>query len=157
MASRKVSYCNRLHKSMAHWPYNTPQWLRLRKVKLQQQPLCEVCMRRGRLVPANTVDHIVSIKAGGHPFPTLDELMSMCTSCHNSKSRNTDQPSGKGVAFKGCDTSGLPIDPHHPFYAKQKGITPSKDGRAKRYDRARNRKISKFHRPFSRMQMRNLL
>ena len=22
-----------LHKSMAHWPYNTPQWVRLRKVK----------------------------------------------------------------------------------------------------------------------------
>jgi hypothetical protein len=48
---------------MAHWPYNTPQWVRLRKVKLQQQPLCEVCMKRGRLVRANTVDHIVSINA----------------------------------------------------------------------------------------------
>jgi 5-methylcytosine-specific restriction endonuclease McrA len=90
---------------MAHWPYNTPAWVRLRKVKLQQQSLCEVCMRRGRLVRANTVDHVLSINAGGHPFPTLDELMSMCTPCHNSKSRNIDQPTGKGVAFKGADVA----------------------------------------------------
>jgi len=103
-------------------------------VKLVQQPLCEVCMKRGRLTPANTVDHIVSIKAGGHPFPTLDELMSMCTPCHNSKSRNTDQPTGKGIAYKGCDASGLPVDPSHPFYGSKR-ITPSKDGQAKHYDR----------------------
>jgi 5-methylcytosine-specific restriction enzyme A len=133
-----------LHKSMAHWPYNTPQWVRLRKVKLQQQPLCEVCMKRGRIVRANTVDHIISIKSGGHPFPTLDELMSMCTPCHNSKSRNTDQPTGKGIAYKGCDASGLPIDPSHPFYGS-KPITPSKDGQAKAYDRHVPRKITKLH------------
>jgi 5-methylcytosine-specific restriction enzyme A len=142
---------------MAHWPYNTPQWLRLRKVKLQQQPLCEVCMKRGRLVPANTVDHVVSINAGGHPFPTLDELMSCCTSCHNSKTNAVDRKEGRGIAYKGCDASGLPIDPSHPFYGNSKPITPIKDGQAERYDRTGTRKISKFHRPFSRMQMRNLL
>ena len=130
---------------MAHWPYNKPQWVRLRKVKLQQQPLCEVCMKRGRLVPANTVDHIVSINAGGHPFPTLDELMSCCASCHNSKTNAVDRKEGRGIAYKGCDASGLPIDPSHPFYGNNKPITPSKDGQAERYDRARNRKITKLH------------
>jgi 5-methylcytosine-specific restriction enzyme A len=80
-------------------------------------------------VPANTVDHVVSINAGGQPFPTLDELMSMCTPCHNSKTRNTDQATGKGVAFKGCDASGLPIDPHHPFYANGDNPIEGRPGR----------------------------
>ena len=104
---------------MAHWPYNTPQWVRLRKVKLQRQPLFEVCMKRGRLVRANTVDHVVSINAGGHPFPTLDELMSCCASCHNSKTNAVDRKEGRGIAYKGCDASGLPIDPSHPFYGSK--------------------------------------
>ena len=133
---------------MAHWPYNTPAWIRLRKVKLAQQPLCEVCMKRGRLVPANTVDHVVSINAGGHPFPTLEGLMSCCTSCHNSKTNAVDRKEGKGIAFKACDASGLPIDPSHPFYGGNekkkdaihpsfvgKPITPFKKCRASAYDR----------------------
>jgi hypothetical protein len=116
--------------------YRTSAWLQLRKVKLQQQPLCEVCLRRGRLVPANTIDHIVSINAGGEPFPTLDGLMSMCTNCHNSKTNAVDRKEGKGIAFKGCDVSGMPIDASHPFYKASKAITPLKDGQAQSNDRA---------------------
>ena len=72
---------------MTHWPYNTSQWQSLRRLKLQDNPLCELCERQGRIVPAVAIDHILSIKAGGNPFPGLDSLMSLCTSCHNRKTR----------------------------------------------------------------------
>lgn len=114
--------------AMADWPYSTAAWQRLRKAKLADKPLCEPCERRGKIVPANTVDHRVSVTSGGEPFPPLDGLMSMCPSCHATKTNALDNPSAfgkrRGFAFKGCDLNGLPIDDAHPFLG---GDTPSKD------------------------------
>ncbi|ROO26686.1 HNH endonuclease signature motif containing protein [Salinisphaera orenii] len=70
---------------MAAWPYNTQQWQRLRRLKLSDEPLCERCRARDRVKPAKAVDHRVAISAGGDPFPTLDALASLCTSCHSIK------------------------------------------------------------------------
>lgn len=102
-------------KSVADWPYNTDAWQRLRAAKLQASPLCEPCKRRGRLISPSHVDHVVSIASGGDPLPTLDGLMSMCAGCHSIKTNAKDRAGGKGVAFKGCDVDGLPLDPEHPF------------------------------------------
>lgn len=101
---------------MAKYPYNTAAWRTLRRAKLDASPCCEPCKRRGALVRANTVDHIVSIARGGAPFPPLGGLMSMCASCHGTKMRAIDRPGGSGIAFKGCDASGNPIDPHDPWW-----------------------------------------
>lgn len=102
------------------WPYHTAAWARLRQAKLAESPLCEVCAMRGRAVFANTVDHIRAIAQGGEAFPALDGLMSLCPSCHGVKTNARDNPhafgGGGGVAFKGCGTNGLPIDPDHPFH-----------------------------------------
>ena len=102
---------------MSVWPYNTANWQRLRKLKLQTNPLCESCSRldRNRLVPATCVDHIIAINDGGHPFPALDGLAALCTSCHNRKTRIVEQQ-GKQLLDKGCDASGMPLDSNHPFY-----------------------------------------
>ncbi len=108
---------------MADWPYSTKRRQRLRAAKLAEKPLCEVHLRREKLVPANTVDHIVSINNGGDPFPDLDGLMSMCTSCHSVKTQARDNPRSFGdgyrPAFKGCDINGRPLDPDHPWLRKQ--------------------------------------
>lgn len=98
---------------MAAWPYNTGTWQRLREAKLSTQPLCEPCLRREVVEPANTVDHIVSIASGGDPFPPLDGLMSMCAPCHNAKTNAVDHPNASGFrrALKGFDVDGNPIDP----------------------------------------------
>lgn len=129
---------------MADWPYNTDAWQRLRRAKLSASPLCEPCERRGRVVAANTVDHVTSIMSGGDPFPPLSGLRSMCHSCHNTKTNAVDRAGGKGVAFKGADASGLPIDPDHPFYGE--GYTPSKDGGLRGPDRRAPRNSTKFTR-----------
>lgn len=119
---------------MADWPYSTRQWQRLRLVKLSSTPLCEPCTLRGQIMPAEHVDHIVSIASGGDPFPSLDGLMSMCPRCHSEKTNAVDRPGGKGVRFKGASVEGLPIDPSHPFFSG--GDTPSKDEGAGTGDRS---------------------
>jgi hypothetical protein len=91
-------------------------------------PLCEVCLRRDKLVSAEHVDHRIAIKAGGHPFPPFDGLMSMCPSCHSIKTNAMDKPGGSGIAFKGCDEYGRPIDPDHPFYCNREGGQSSREG-----------------------------
>lgn len=102
---------------MAEWPYTTTTWQRLRRLKLSEQPLCETCARRGRHVIAEHVDHIVAISRGGHAFPPTDGLRSLCPSCHSIKTAARERAGGKGVAVKGCDVDGLPLDPEHPFLA----------------------------------------
>lgn len=109
---------------MAKWPYGTAAWLTLRQAKLDAMPHCEPCKRRGGLVLANTVDHVISIAKGGEPFPPLSGLMSMCAPCHSFKTRSVDRPGGAGIAFKGCDATGNPIDPHDPWYGRQQAPRP---------------------------------
>lgn len=98
---------------MARWPYSTAAWQRLREAKLSADPLCEVCIRREVVEPADTVDHIIAIEKGGDPFPPLDGLMSMCEACHNAKTNAVDHPNASGFrrALKGFDANGDPIDP----------------------------------------------
>ena len=130
---------------MAKWPYGTPEWKALRAAKLQASPICEPCEKRGRTVPANTVDHRTSITKGGPAFPPLSGLMSMCPACHNAKTRAVDRAGGSGVAFPGCDASGLPVDPSHPFFGgPTKGHTPSKDQPLRGRDRMGSRSRTKF-------------
>lgn len=100
---------------MADWPYSTAAWQRLRKAKLSETPLCETCAMRGRRVVAEHVDHVVSIASGGYAFPALDGLRSLCPPCHSIKTNALDRRGGKGVAIKGCEVNGLPLDPDHPF------------------------------------------
>ncbi len=98
---------------MSKWPYSSATWQRLRQAKLSDQPLCEVCLMREVVEPANTVDHIIAIARGGAPFPPLDGLMSMCSRCHNAKTNAADHPNATGFrrALKGFDVEGNPIDP----------------------------------------------
>lgn len=100
---------------MATWPYTTQRWQRLRRLKLQTNPVCETCLKLyQRIEPATAVDHIVAIKAGGAPYPALNELRSQCASCHNRKTRIVEQL-GADLTVKGCDVNGYPLDPNHPW------------------------------------------
>jgi 5-methylcytosine-specific restriction protein A len=100
---------------MSGWPYNTQRWQRLRKLKLQEKPLCETCLKQQRIVPATAVDHIIAVKApGGMPYPPLDGLRSQCASCHNRKTRIVEQL-GAELTVKGWDIHGYPLDPNHPW------------------------------------------
>jgi 5-methylcytosine-specific restriction endonuclease McrA len=76
---------------MATWPYNTQRWQRLRRLKLRENPLCELCLDSGVVEAATVVDHLVAIKKGGEPFPPLYAMLSLCAPCHSTKTRVIEQ------------------------------------------------------------------
>jgi 5-methylcytosine-specific restriction protein A len=71
--------------------YQTKFWKSLRAYKLKHNPLCEECETKGKLESANVVDHRTPWKTGHTEdqkwrlFNDYDNLRSLCTSCHNSK------------------------------------------------------------------------
>lgn len=65
--------------------YRTQRWIETRKKKLHINPFCEECQRNGTMVVGKIVDHIVPIKQGGEPYD-LDNLQTLCWSCHSRKS-----------------------------------------------------------------------
>ena len=103
---------------MSDWPYSTRRWLRLRRLKMQQNPLCELCFQVGEIVPAIVVDHRKPISKEGRKerriseaFPHLDQLASLCVNHHNRKTRG--EQLGRELTPKvvhGCDVHGRPLN-----------------------------------------------
>lgn len=69
--------------------YQDKRWKTLRSIKIQDQPLCEMCLKEGKIVPAHDVHHIKSFCARNiteeekirRAFD-YDNLMSLCVDCH---------------------------------------------------------------------------
>ncbi|MFV0303057.1 MAG: HNH endonuclease signature motif containing protein [Paracoccus sp. (in: a-proteobacteria)] len=103
---------------MAHWPYCTSKWARLRAAKLAETPLCEICTRRGLAVEAVAVDHFTPIRQGGPAFPELSGLLALCEPCHNEKTAAFDKPGGQPFRrrFRGFDADGNPVDPFDAWH-----------------------------------------
>ncbi len=57
---------------------------------------------------AEEVDHIVRLADGGTDHPS--NLQSLCEDCHKEKTAAEN-----GARPRGCDVSGMPIDPGHPW------------------------------------------
>jgi len=55
-------------------------WRKVRERYAGAHPLCEQCLKEGRLVPVEEVHHILPLKWGG--TNDFDNLMSLCQSCH---------------------------------------------------------------------------
>ena len=58
--------------------YNTRRWQKVRELQLMKNPLCKC----GEI--AAIADHVIELVDGGEAY-SLDNLESMCRSCHNSK------------------------------------------------------------------------
>ena len=79
----RITQGRRLHDNGEF--YRSTRWRRRRLPKLDADPLCEECKRRGLVTPATVVDHIVPINEGGAAMD-MDNLQSLCDKCHNRKS-----------------------------------------------------------------------
>ena len=55
-------------------------WKRIRDRYAAEHPLCEQCLKEGRLTPVQEVHHILPVSKGG--THARDNLMSLCQSCH---------------------------------------------------------------------------
>ncbi len=55
-------------------------WREVRKRYVSAHPLCEMCLKDGRLTPVEEVHHIKPVSQGG--TNEFSNLMSLCQSCH---------------------------------------------------------------------------
>ena len=60
-------------------------WKRIRDRYAAAHPLCEMCLKEGRLTPVEEVHHILPISQGGDHRQS--NLMSLCQSCHTKRHR----------------------------------------------------------------------
>jgi len=70
--------------------YESAAWRRLRRIKLQANPLCEVCLKE----KATTADHIIPMKQGGAALD-IANLQGLCAACHGRKSIQEGSRFGK--------------------------------------------------------------
>lgn len=70
--------------------YDSDRWRRLRAWKYVCNPLCEMCLRENKTVPAEDIHHIVSFMSTDDPVQRTclaydyDNLMSLCKTCHQA-------------------------------------------------------------------------
>jgi 5-methylcytosine-specific restriction enzyme A len=84
--------------------YNNKRWRRIRNGQIMRQPLCQHCIKRGRVQPATDVDHVIPHKGNEELF-WRGELQSLCKECH---SRKTAEEQGHGRAE--IDVTGAPAN-----------------------------------------------
>ncbi len=65
-------------------PYNSRKWRKYRLAQLREQPLCEPCLSRGKVVEATECDHIKPFTEETYDelFYEWDNYQSICNSCH---------------------------------------------------------------------------
>ena len=90
--------------------YNSRAWRRRRLEQLRAHPLCKLCLDlRGKVTAASVADHITPHR--GDPALFEGPLQSLCKHCHDSWKQQRET-SGR---IKGCDITGRPLDPRHPW------------------------------------------
>lgn len=68
--------------------YNSERWRRLRSLKFADNPLCEQCLNKDTITPAEDIHHIVSFMSTDDPSQRrflaydYDNLQSLCKQCH---------------------------------------------------------------------------
>ena len=107
-------------------PLNSAAWGKLRASVLREQPLCPECEARSILEPATEVHHS-NDNANDN---SRDNLVGLCKPCH---SRHTARDMGKTVIDRmGCDSTGKPLDPNHPWNKPPEPVLVRPDGTAEK-------------------------
>jgi 5-methylcytosine-specific restriction enzyme A len=66
--------------------YHSKEWERLRQAALARDHyLCQHCLQHNRITRAVIVDHIVPLLVAWDRRLDMDNLQSLCQSCHNRK------------------------------------------------------------------------
>lgn len=69
--------------------YNSLMWKKLRNSYIRKNPLCEVCLSKDIITPAEHIHHRIPFLTGlteeqrWSLLLDVDNLMSVCRSCHN--------------------------------------------------------------------------
>ena len=61
------------------------RWRKARTAFLQRNPLCNECMKRGKITPATVVDHIIPHRGDRKLFWDESNWQPLCKCCHDRK------------------------------------------------------------------------
>lgn len=95
--SRLNTFCmkhgglNNLAKRETDSVYQTPAWRTVRQRQLSIQPLCQACLCRGIVAPANHVDHVFAWKHIGKQAFLNNIFQSLCHADHSHKTGQEKQ------------------------------------------------------------------
>ena len=83
----------RINRDNRRQIYNSQRWKKLRRVKLIQNPLCEICLKDGKIVPAVDIHHKDSFtnytgQLRYYKAYDFDNLLSVCKQCHAALHKN---------------------------------------------------------------------
>jgi hypothetical protein len=92
--------------------YSLQRWRKRAKHQLTIEPLCAICLARGRTTPATIADHHPPHRGDWNTF-RLGPLRSLCRDCHQGAWADDKHGFRRDI-----DDSGLPVDPRHPFNAR---------------------------------------
>jgi 5-methylcytosine-specific restriction endonuclease McrA len=99
--------------------YDSPRWRAASKAfrSRPENALCIDCKARGLIVASAHTDHIVPHHGDLKLFWDPANWAPRCTGCHSSKTRadEVEARTGKRPLRRGCDASGFPLDPRHPW------------------------------------------
>ena len=101
LAEKGSSYCS-IHKPAIRKQYDDSRgtakergydhtWRRLRRIKLSNNPLCELCLSKDIVVQASQVDHIIPVSQQPELRLVYDNLQSLCETCHSKKTREENK------------------------------------------------------------------
>ncbi len=85
---------------------------KIRREHLRENPLCVHCLALGLVRSATQLDHIVPLHKGG--AEEKSNRQGLCDECHALKTADDIGNVRRG----GCDLSGEPLDPKHPWRAR---------------------------------------
>lgn len=91
-------------KPFAHL-YKGATWENLRLTRLQEEPFCRFCTRKGLKIPAGVVDHIEPHKGDEDLFYDYDNLQSLCKPCHDGAKQRME---GGGIVIE-YGPNGFPL------------------------------------------------
>ena len=87
---------NTASREMRRKAYNNTEWRKLRDTYIKEHPLCEDCLDKGKVVPAEDIHHIRSPFQNGECNKALlldyNNLMALCKQCHNKRHNPNQAP-----------------------------------------------------------------
>ncbi len=84
----------------------------IRDQQLREEPLCQPCKRRGRIVAATVVHHLEPHKGNYEKFVT-GPFESTCDACHSGHIQSAESR-GLSYSLDVDPFTGWPIDSRHP-------------------------------------------
>lgn len=90
--------------------YKTARWQRTRADQLRAKPLCEACMRQGRITPATVCNHADPESKKTEATFYAGPFTSLCPPCHDAGEQKAE---GAGYSAE-AGADGWPTDPRHP-------------------------------------------